>query len=113
MQLIKRHPVRINADFSHWYTGLEMRYGDWDEKLAFIEPVFQRVGFMHGRMGNSSQMQVTLDDPSMTSAVVDYRELWTRAAMGFIQQAQPGDCLYFNPELYRTILIMHGGTAQH
>jgi len=61
LDLIERFPnLRFNADLSHWYTGLEMPYGDFEAKLDLLEPVFERVGFMHGRIGHSSTMQLPL-----------------------------------------------------
>lgn len=100
VKLVERRPeIRFNADFSHWYTGLELRYGDWEKKLAFLEPVFERVAFMHGRLGNSCCMQVALDDPSMEKSVADFREMWTRSMAGFLRNAGPGDFLSFNPEI--------------
>ena len=47
VRAVERNPeIMINGDFSHWYTGQEMPYGDWEQKLAFIQPVFDRVGFL-------------------------------------------------------------------
>jgi hypothetical protein len=100
VKLVERRPeIRFNGDFSHWYTGLEMRYGDWEQKLAFLAPVFERVAFMHGRLGNSCCMQVTLEDPSMERSVADFREMWIRSMEGFLRNSGPGDYLSFNPEI--------------
>jgi hypothetical protein len=100
VRMIERNPdVRINADFSHWYTGLEMVYGDWHEKLAFLQPVFERVRFFHGRIGNSGCIQMPLDHPSMPRAITHFRELWTRSFAGFLRTAKPGDWIAFAPEL--------------
>jgi len=63
VQLVKAYPdLQFNGDFSHWYTGLEMVYGDFDQKLSFIRPVIERVHFMHGRIGNPGCMQVDLGE---------------------------------------------------
>ncbi len=100
VQLVERNPdIRFNADFSHWYTGLEMPYGNWVEKCAFLQPVFDRVRFFHGRCGNSSVMQLPLDHPSMVAAMDHFRDLWTRSCGGFLVSAKPGDFISFNPEL--------------
>jgi hypothetical protein len=100
VKLIERNPdIRINLDFSHWYTGLEMPYGDFDEKVAFLAPVWERVRFVHARCGNSSQMQVALDHPSMAKAMEHFRQVWTLSFAGFLRSARPGDFLSFNPEL--------------
>ena len=43
VKLTERFPdIRFNGDFSHWYTGHEMVYGGFENKLAFIEPVLDR-----------------------------------------------------------------------
>lgn len=100
VRMVERHPdVRFNADFSHWYTGLEMVYGDWQEKLAFLEPVFERVRFFHGRIGNSGHIQMPLSHPSMPRAVGHFREMWARSFAGFLASARPGDWIGFAPEL--------------
>jgi hypothetical protein len=100
VQIAKRHPaVRFNADFSHWYTGLEMVYGDWAAKLDFLQPVFERVRFFHGRIGNSGCIQIGLTHPSAAKAIGHFREMWTRAMVGFRRQAGPGDVLPFATEL--------------
>ena len=100
VRMVERNPdVRINADFSHWYTGLEMVYGDWAEKLDFLAPVFARVRFFHGRIGNSGCIQMPLTHPSMPRAIGHFRELWTRSFAGFLKDAQPGEWVGFAPEL--------------
>ena len=68
-------------------------------KLAFLAPVFERVRFGHARCGNSSQMQVALDHPSMVKAMEHFRQAWTLAFAGFLRSARRGDFLSFNPEL--------------
>lgn len=103
---IERCPgVRINADFSHYYTGHEMVYGKWDEKMAFMGPIFERVRFMHGRIGSPGAMQVDIGDGVSVpqelgrAFVADFREMWTRSMVGFLRTAKPGDYLVFAPEL--------------
>jgi len=99
VQLVQRNPdIRFNADLSHWYTGLEMPYGDLEERWAFLSPVFDRVAFFHGRIGNSSHMQMPFDHPGMDRAIAHYREMWTRCMVGFLKAAKPGDFISFNPE---------------
>lgn len=98
VQLVNRIPeVRFNGDFSHWYTGLEMPYGDMNGKLDFLCPVFERVRFFHGRIGNSSHMQVRFSRDDMN--VQAFRDIWTRSMAGFLKTAKPGDVLPFAPEL--------------
>lgn len=108
VQLTKRFPeVRFNADFSHYYTGQELPYGGMEMKLAFMQPIFDRVAFMHGRIGSSGCIQVSIGDgksrPPAANGVTDFLEdfktLWTHAMAVFLRNASPGDCLIFCPEL--------------
>lgn len=109
VQLIRAFPeIRLNGDFSHYYCGQELAYGDWSQKMSFMEPIFERTGFMHGRIASPGCMQVPLDAdlssrPLQAHGAVDYlehfRELWTRAMAGFIRNSNPGDVLIFAPEL--------------
>jgi len=109
VQLAKRFPeMRLNGDFSHYYCGQELVYGNWEEKLYFLEPVFSRVGFLHGRIASPGSMQVPIDSnlrarPLEAYGIINYldhfKELWTRAMAGFLRGAQPGDVLVFAPEL--------------
>jgi hypothetical protein len=108
IQLVKRIPaIRFNGDFSHYYTGHELTYGDYQSKLQFMQPVFDRVCFLHGRIGNSGCMQVDVGDgeSSVPQAfgrhdfVAHFRSMWTRAMCGFLASAGPGDYLVFAPEI--------------
>lgn len=109
VQIIKRFPeVRFNGDFSHYYCGQELTYGDWAAKLAFMAPIFERIGFMHGRIASPGCMQVPIDAdllgrPRQAHGVLNYldhlKELWTRAMLGFLRNARSGDVLIFAPEL--------------
>ena len=109
IQIARKFPeVRFNGDFSHYYCGQELVYGDWAGKLAFMEPIFDRVGFMHGRIASPGCMQVPIgadlaSRPLQAHGVINYldhfKELWTRAMLGFLRTANPGDVLIFAPEL--------------
>jgi hypothetical protein len=109
VQLTKRFPeIRFNGDFSHYYCGQELVYGDWDRKLEFLEPVFKRIGFLHGRVASPGCMQVPIGPnlegrPAQAHGVADYldhfRQLWTHAMLGFLRIAKAGDVLIFAPEL--------------
>ena len=109
VQIAKRFPeVRFNGDFSHYYCGQEMVYGDWEQKLTFMEPIFSRIAFVHGRIASPGCMQVPIDPdlsarPRQAHGVVNYlahfKDLWTRAMLGFLQSAMPGDFLIFAPEI--------------
>jgi len=107
VQLLKRHPdLLLNADFSHYYCGQEMVYGDFAQKLAFLQPVFERTGFMHGRIASPGCMQAPIEavDQRPIQAtggdyLADFKEMWTRAMAGFLGHGGPGDVLIFAPEL--------------
>ena len=100
VQITRRFPeVRFNGDFSHWYTGLEMVYGDFKAKCDFAAPVFERVRFIHGRIGNPGSMQVDIGDGKGRTYVDHFREMWTRSFAGFLKTAKPGDFICFTPEL--------------
>lgn len=100
VQLAKKLPeIRFNGDFSHWYTGLEMVYGDFNAKLEFMTPVFERVRFIHGRIGNPGCMQVDCGDGTNRVYVDHFREMWKRCFAGFLKTARPGDYICFAPEL--------------
>jgi hypothetical protein len=100
--------VRFNGDFSHYYCGQELAYGDWASKLAFMEPIFSRIGFIHGRIASPGCMQVPIgadltSRPTQAHGVINYldhfKELWIHAMRGFLRTASPGDVLIFAPEL--------------
>lgn len=108
IRLTRRIPeIRFNGDFSHFYTGQELPYGDLTAKLNAMQPIFDRVRFMHGRIGNPSCMQVDIGDgvapiPQCFGAqdfLADYREMWTRTMLGFLRAAKPGDYLILAPEI--------------
>lgn len=108
VRITKRFPeVRFNIDVSHYYCGQEMVYGEWSDKMAFLQPIFDRTGFMHGRIASPGCMQVPIGDgrgrPTQAHGVADYlahfRDMWTRAMAGFRRNAGPGDVLIFAPEL--------------
>ena len=108
IQLTKRIPdIRFNGDFSHFYTGQELPYGDLPAKLDAMQPIFDRVRFMHGRIGSPSCMQVDIADGvapipqsfGIVNFLMDHREMWTRAMRGFLSSAKPGDYLVLAPEI--------------
>jgi hypothetical protein len=91
--------TRFNGDFSHWYTGHEMVYGDLKAKFEAIAPVFERVRFVHGRIGNPGCMQVDIGDGIGRTYVEHFKEMWTCSFMGFLKSAKPGEYICFTPEL--------------
>jgi sugar phosphate isomerase/epimerase len=102
LQFLKRFPsLEFNGDFSHWYTGTEMVYGGFENKLEFIRPVLRRIGFIHGRIGNPGCMQVNIGDGSTDEQayVAHFRALWTEAFAGFLARRPESDSICFAPEL--------------
>jgi len=107
-QLTHRIPeVRFNADFSHYYTGQELVYGDLPAKFKKMQPIFDRTRFMHGRIGSQGCMQVDIGDGESPAKqargnfdfLAHHRQMWTLAMKGFLKEAKPGDYLVFAPEL--------------
>jgi hypothetical protein len=76
-----------------------MVYGGIENKWDFIAPVFDRVRFMHGRIGNPGSIQVDIADGKNQSYVEHFREMWVRSFCGFLKTAKPGDYLCFTAEL--------------
>ena len=102
VELVKRFPeIRFNGDFSHWYTGQEMVYGGIENKWEFIAPVFERVRFIHGRIGNPGCIQVNVDSEKNLGYVDHFKEMWTRSFIGFLKTAKPGDYICFTIELLK------------
>jgi hypothetical protein len=108
VQFVERFPqLRFNGDFSHWYTGSEMVYGGFENKLAFIQPVIDRVRFVHGRIGNPGCMQVAIVRNDPAPYVAHFRTLWTRCFAAFLRAATspgsdivpPQSFITFTPEL--------------
>jgi len=108
IQLAARVPeVRFNGDFSHFYTGQELPYGDLEAKWRVMQPIFDRVRFLHGRIGNTACMQVDVGDGGtqvpqafgIHDFMAHFREMWTRAMVGFLAPAKAGDYLVFAPEI--------------
>ncbi len=101
LDFITRFPeVRLNADLSHWYTGHEMTYGDWNAKLDALTPVFERVRYLHGRIGTACCAQVAINGPEDDRDFVQhFREMWRLCAQGFRKTAAEDEALPFAPEL--------------
>ena len=87
---VERFPeLRFNGDFAHWYTGQEMVYGGFEAKLAFIQPVVQRVRFLHGRIGNPGCMQVALVEDDPAPYVAHFRRMWTQCFVAYLRDPAP------------------------
>jgi hypothetical protein len=100
LDLVARFPdLRFTADLSHWYTGLEMTFGDFAGKLDRLSPVFARVRSIHGRIGDSGCIQVGMSVDPDREAITHFSEMWRRCCRGFLDGAGPGDVLSFAAEL--------------
>lgn len=102
VQFVRHFPeMRFNGDFSHWYAGQEMVYGGFDRKFAFIQPVLERVRFLHGRISTPGCIQVTIEADAIAAPeyVVHFRQLWTACFRAFLQDSLAGNSIYFAPEL--------------
>ena len=89
VKFLERFPdLEFNGDFSHWYTGTEMVYGGFENKMEFFRPVLGRIGFLHGRIGNPGCMQVDIGDGSVDGRpyVAHFRALWTESFLGYLLQ---------------------------
>jgi len=102
IRIAERHPaLRFNADLSHYYCGAEMVYGDWEAKLRLLAPIFERSGFLHGRISSPGCIQVDVGDGSETGRphVAHFNQLWSLVFSGFLRSATPGSIIVFAPEL--------------
>ncbi len=102
VHFLERFPeLEFNGDFSHWYTGTEMVYGGFENKMEFFRPVLGRIGFLHGRIGNPGSMQVDVSDGSVDGRpyVAHFRALWTESFLGYLLRRPLCDRFCFTPEL--------------
>lgn len=81
--------LRFNGDFSHWYTGQEMVYGGFEAKLAFMQPVIERVRFLHGRIGNPGCMQVAIAPDDSAPYVPHFRTMWAQCFAAYLVHPAP------------------------
>jgi hypothetical protein len=83
LALVDRFPeLRFTADLSHWYTGVELVYGDLDAKLAALQPVFERCHMIHGRISDPGCIQVAVRPDDDATYVEHFRRMWTSVIDG-------------------------------
>ena len=107
LRLIERFPeLRFNGDFSHWYTGHDLGMVPIETVLEALDPVLVRTRYLHGRIGTSGSIQITVDDDRQDDAPVShFRALWQRCFEGFLATSGddlvpvPGGAIGFAPEL--------------
>jgi hypothetical protein len=97
----------LNADFSHWYAGCEMPYGDFDYKVKALQTVFDRTRYMHGRMADSSCIQVPVSGRDATNSR-HFSEMWSRSFSGFLQNTGKLERISFAPELLPNWAVLQG-----
>jgi len=102
LRLLERHPtLRINADFSHWFTGLEMPALEWEVQLERLRPVMDRISFLHGRVGDRCCMQIALHGNAESPHLRPFEDLWLQS---FLRQSkQKHEEMWFVPELLGTM----------
>lgn len=109
LDLVERFPeIRFNADLSHWYTGHEMNRANFDTYVEALAPVFERVRFVQGRIGNSGSIQIDIRAEDRFDCIEHHRKLWTLCFEGFLANAGPGDFLPFNPEVLPPAIVWRG-----
>lgn len=69
--------LRFTADLSHWYTGVELVYGDFEAKLEALGPVFDRCRMIHGRISDPGCIQVAVEADEATTHVEHFRRMWS------------------------------------
>lgn len=85
LELVGTFPeLRFTADLSHWYTGVELVYGDLDAKLDALQPVFDRCHMVHGRISGPGCIQVAVaeDGIDVPTHVEHFRRMWTSVLAG-------------------------------
>ncbi len=100
LRIIEKFPqLRLNGDFSHWYTGSEMIYGDFEQKIQYLRPALSRIRFIHARIGNTGHIQVEISSSGDESLHVQhFKRFWQLSFEGFLQE-DDADVFYFAPEL--------------
>ena len=73
----------------------------FEKKISFIQPILERVRFIHGRIGNPGCIQVRVDANAGDEPiyVTHFRQLWTACFREFLSRAGADDTIYFAPEL--------------
>lgn len=98
LQLVRRTPqIQFTGDFSHWYTGQEMPYGDVNKRIELLSPVIQRTALLHGRIGDRCCMQVELQRAT-TAFSLFFEPIWTQVFVNFLRNPMPEE-FWFCSEL--------------
>lgn len=97
--LVRIPQVRFNGDFSHYYCGHELTYRGFPITRHYLEPLLDRVGFLHARVSNGESMQVDTTHPWNAPHLENFRWIWQKSMSAWLKRALPGDILPFSPEL--------------
>ncbi len=104
LSLVEEFPeLRFTADLSHWYTGVELVYGDLDAKLEALGPVFQRCRMIHGRISDPGCIQVAVQADDPADHVEHFRRMWAAVIAGAATSGEL-DVLPFVVELLPAIV---------
>lgn len=99
LSLVEEFPaLRFTADLSHWYTGVELVYGDLEAKLSALAPVFERCRMIHGRISDPGCIQVPVRANDDSDHVNHFRRMWS-AILAACSAAEGVDVLPFVVEL--------------
>ena len=104
LRLVAKFPeLTFCGDFSHWYTGQELRYGGKPitPKLERIQPVIDRIRCLQLRIGTGGCMQVPIDPvrDADSAWLRHWEEILTRVFTTFRRVMPAGSVLPVAPEL--------------
>ena len=91
--------VMFNADFSHYilsYRLDQVSNSALESTLDLMSPIFERVGYLHGRYACSNHIQST---QGSNRAKDVYHLLISKVFSAFKRNAKDGDAVFFAPEL--------------
>ena len=91
--------LRWCADLSHWYTGVEMTYGDLEAKLVAIEPVLRRCHMVHARISDPGCIEVRVEEDDDREFVLHFARMWRTVCEGYLADPTAPDALPVMPEL--------------
>lgn len=91
--------LNLTADFSHWYTGQEMVYGGFEEKLKRLAPVFDRVEYVHARVSDPGRIQAPVRELENQTYVRHFLLLWEKCLASFHRRHTDGRRLPFSVEI--------------
>jgi len=99
VKITRRFPkVRFTGDFSHYILACELG-GTWpQEAWEAFQPIVERCGNFHGRIGYGEQIQNDIGDGTNPTCQ-QFKKLWTLGMTAWLRKSRPGDILPFCSEL--------------